>query len=35
MKTTKELQLVPIDRLIPYVNNARTGTYDITIYTKS
>lgn len=24
MKTTKELQLVPIDRLIPYVNNART-----------
>ena len=24
MKTTKELQLVPIDRLIPYVNNVRT-----------
>lgn len=24
MKTTKELQLVPIDRLIPYINNART-----------
>ena len=23
-KTTTDLQLVPIDRLIPYVNNART-----------
>ncbi len=24
MKTTTEMQLVPIDRLIPYINNART-----------
>jgi len=24
MKTTTEMQLVPIDKLIPYVNNART-----------
>lgn len=24
MNTTSEMQLVPIDKLIPYVNNART-----------
>ena len=24
MKTTKELQLIPVSRLVPYVNNART-----------
>ena len=24
MKTTTEMQLVPIDKLVPYVNNART-----------
>ena len=24
MKTTTELQLVPITKLVPYVNNART-----------
>ena len=23
-KTTKEMKLIPIDELIPYVNNART-----------
>ena len=24
MKTTTEMQLVPIEKLVPYVNNART-----------
>ena len=24
MKTTTEMQLVPVDKLIPYINNART-----------
>lgn len=24
MNTTSEMQLIPIDKLIPYVNNART-----------
>ena len=28
MTTTKELQLVPIDKLIPYINNARTHSPD-------
>ena len=26
MNTTSEMQLVPIDKLIPYVNNARTNS---------
>lgn len=25
MKTTKELQLIAIDKLVPYINNARTN----------
>jgi len=27
-KTTTELQLVPVDKLVPYANNARTHAPD-------
>lgn len=29
MNITSEMQLVPIDKLIPYVNNARTHSPEI------